>query len=104
MGTSADNLQKRGRVPPNRARKTANTIRGNAAPVIKRAAGQALAGVKQGLDAITDKARQASDVSVNASDSIVAYAKKKPVKALAIAAASGALLHAALKVLTPSRD
>jgi hypothetical protein len=33
-----------------------------------------------------------------------AYARKKPGKALALAAASVALLRAAIKVLTPPRD
>jgi ElaB/YqjD/DUF883 family membrane-anchored ribosome-binding protein len=53
---------------------------------------------------ISDMAGQARDVASNASDSVVAYTKKNPAKALAIAAASGALLYAAIKALTPSRD
>jgi ElaB/YqjD/DUF883 family membrane-anchored ribosome-binding protein len=59
---------------------------------------------KQALDAITDMASQARDVASNASESIVAYTKKNPVKALVIAAASGALLYAAIKARSPSRD
>jgi hypothetical protein len=56
------------------------------------------------MDTISDMASQARDVASNASDSIVAYTKNNPVKALAIAVASGALLYAAIKALTPSRD
>ena len=59
---------------------------------------------RQSVDNISDMASQARDVVSNASDSIVAYTKKSPVKALAIAAASGALLYAAIRALTPSRD
>jgi ElaB/YqjD/DUF883 family membrane-anchored ribosome-binding protein len=59
---------------------------------------------KQGLDAITDAVGQARDIASDASDSVVAYTKKNPFTALAIAAASGALLYAAVKALLPSRD
>jgi ElaB/YqjD/DUF883 family membrane-anchored ribosome-binding protein len=59
---------------------------------------------KQGLDAVTDAVSQARDVVTDTSDSIVAYTKKNPVTALAIAAASGALLYAAIRALIPSRD
>ena len=57
-----------------------------------------------GIDAITDMAGQVGDMASNASDSIVAYTKKNSVMALGIAAAAGALLYAAIKSLTPSRD
>jgi hypothetical protein len=56
------------------------------------------------MDTISDVASQARDVASNTSDSMVAYTKNNPVKALAIAVASGALLYAAIKTLTPSRD
>ena len=56
---------------------------------------------KQGLDAITDMTSQARDVAADAGDSIVAYTKKNPVKALTIAATAGALLYAAIKALAP---
>jgi ElaB/YqjD/DUF883 family membrane-anchored ribosome-binding protein len=59
---------------------------------------------RQGRDAITEMAGQARDVASNVSDSIVTYTKTNPIKALAIAAASGALLYAAIKALSPSRD
>jgi hypothetical protein len=103
MKTSTDKLQKRGQAVAKKASATAKEIRG-LTPAIKRAAGQTVKGVKQAAKAITDKARQAHDLSVNTTQSVVAYTKKKPVKALAIAAVSGAVLHAALKVITPSRD
>jgi ElaB/YqjD/DUF883 family membrane-anchored ribosome-binding protein len=59
---------------------------------------------RQSIDAISEFASQARDAAASASDSVVAYTRKNPVTALAIAAASGALLYAAIKALTPSRD
>jgi hypothetical protein len=72
--------------------------------MIRKAAGQAQAVGKQGIDAITDAASQVSEAASNASVSIVAYTKKNPATALAIAAASGALLYALIKALTSRRE
>jgi hypothetical protein len=104
MGTSTDNLQKRGRAAAKKTRGAAKEFRSDLEPTIKGAARRTLDGVMRAAEAITDKARRVHDLSVNTTNSVVAYTKKKPVRALAIAAASGALLHAALKVITPSRD
>jgi ElaB/YqjD/DUF883 family membrane-anchored ribosome-binding protein len=79
-------------------------VQADAAPMMKRVIGQAQSMGRQGVDAISDMASQARDVASNTSDSILAYTKKNPVKALAIAAASGAVLYAVIKALTPSRD
>jgi ElaB/YqjD/DUF883 family membrane-anchored ribosome-binding protein len=79
-------------------------LRTEAGPVLNKASDRARSTARQGWDSITDTARQARDVTSNAADSIVDYTKKNPVTALAIAAASGALLYAAVKILTPSRD
>jgi ElaB/YqjD/DUF883 family membrane-anchored ribosome-binding protein len=79
-------------------------VRSEAGTAVRRGSRRAQSMGKQGLDAITDMANQARDVASNASESIVAYTKKNPVKALAIAAASGALLYAAIKARSPSRD
>jgi ElaB/YqjD/DUF883 family membrane-anchored ribosome-binding protein len=79
-------------------------LRNDAAPALTKLVGRAQSMGRQGVDNISDMAGQARDVVSNASDSIVAYTKKSPVKALAIAAASGALLYAAIRALTPSRD
>jgi ElaB/YqjD/DUF883 family membrane-anchored ribosome-binding protein len=79
-------------------------VRSEAGTAVNRGSKRVQSMGKQGLDAITDMASQARDVASNASESIVAYTKKNPVKALAIAAASGALLYAAIKALSPSRD
>jgi ElaB/YqjD/DUF883 family membrane-anchored ribosome-binding protein len=79
-------------------------LRGDATSALTKAASRAQSMGRQGIDAISEVASQARDVATNASDSIVAYTKKNPVTALAIAAASGALLYAVIKALTPSRD
>jgi hypothetical protein len=75
-----------------------------AIPVIRRVGGRAQATAQQGLDAISDMADQAREMAANTADSIFTYTKKNPLQALAIAAASGALLYAAVKALSSSRD
>jgi ElaB/YqjD/DUF883 family membrane-anchored ribosome-binding protein len=77
-------------------------LRSQTRSALKKAARRAKAMRKQGTDAITDVASQARDVVSNASDSIVAYTKKNPAKALALAATSGALLYATIKAFMPS--
>jgi ElaB/YqjD/DUF883 family membrane-anchored ribosome-binding protein len=88
-------------------------VRSEAGGAVRRGSRRAQSMGKQGLNSITDMASQRSiadmaskarDVASNASESIVAYTKKNPGKALAIAAASGALLYAAIKALSPSRN
>lgn len=79
-------------------------LRIEAGKALTNAAGRVQAVGKQGLDAITNMAGQTRDVISDTSQSIVAYTKKNPAKALTIAAASGALLYAAFKVVSPSRD
>ena len=48
--------------------------------------------------------QQVRDTTAQASDSIIEYTRANPVKALMMAAASGALLITVLKALSPSRD
>jgi ElaB/YqjD/DUF883 family membrane-anchored ribosome-binding protein len=79
-------------------------LRDEATPALTKAISRAQSMGRQSIDAIGEMASQARDAAANASDSVVAYTKKNPVTALAIAAASGALLYAVIKALTPSRD
>jgi cobalamin biosynthesis protein CbiD len=83
---------------------TARTAQRAAREVGASGAARAQAMGRQGIDAITDMASQARDAVSDASDSVIAYTKKNPVKALVIAGAFGALLYAVLKTLTPSDD
>jgi ElaB/YqjD/DUF883 family membrane-anchored ribosome-binding protein len=108
---AADQVQSSSRAAQDAAKDTGNIlsskledVRSNAGTAVRRGSRRAQSMGKQGLDAITNMASQARDVASNASESIVAYTKKNPGKALAIAAASGALLYAAIKALSPSRD
>jgi ElaB/YqjD/DUF883 family membrane-anchored ribosome-binding protein len=79
-------------------------VHNKAAPIIGKARGRAQSTVQQGLGAINDIAGQARDAAANAADSIVSYTKKNPATALAIAAASGVVLYAAIRALRSSRD
>jgi ElaB/YqjD/DUF883 family membrane-anchored ribosome-binding protein len=88
----------------NTVSKKVDDLSSEAGPALSKVAARAQTMGRQGIDAISDMAGQARDAASNATDSIVSYTKKNPVKALAIAAASGALLYAAIKALTPSRD
>ncbi len=92
---------------PKNGQKIADTVddlRAEATPALTKAISRAQSMGRQSIDAIGEMASQARDAASNASDSVVAYTKKNPVTALAIAAASGALLYAVIKALTPSRD
>ena len=69
-----------------------------------QAADQAQALGTRGAAAARDTAQQAYDAASEIAGSMVEYTKKNPAKALLLAAASGALLLAAFKILSPSRD
>ena len=73
-------------------------------PIIRKARSRARSTVQQSLDAIDDIACQARQAAANTADSIVSYTKKNPATALAIAAASGVVLYAAIRALRSSRD
>jgi ElaB/YqjD/DUF883 family membrane-anchored ribosome-binding protein len=79
-------------------------LRREAEPALSKASAQVQSTAQRGLEAITDTANQARDAASNAADSIVAYTKKNPAKALALAAGSGVVLYALIKALVPSRD
>ena len=59
---------------------------------------------REGISAVGDMASQALDAATDASDSILAYTKKNPAKALAFAAVAGALLFALAKANALRRD
>jgi ElaB/YqjD/DUF883 family membrane-anchored ribosome-binding protein len=79
-------------------------VRSEAGTAVRSGARRIQSMGKQGLDAITDAVGQARDVASDASDSLIAYTKENPITALAIAAASGALVYAAIRELIASRD
>jgi hypothetical protein len=79
-------------------------LRSDAGTAVAKAVDQVQSMGKQGIDAVTDAAQRARDVATDSVGSIVKYTKKHPMKALMIAAASGALLLSLIRVLRPSRD
>jgi ElaB/YqjD/DUF883 family membrane-anchored ribosome-binding protein len=79
-------------------------VHDKAVPAIRSASGRAQSTIQQGFDAVSDIADQARDMAANTADSIIRYTKRNPVQALAVAAASGALLYVAIKALRSYRD
>jgi ElaB/YqjD/DUF883 family membrane-anchored ribosome-binding protein len=67
-------------------------------------AGEAKSIGKRGMDALDDMTYQAGGAISNASDSIIAYTKENPVKALGMAAAVGVVAYALVNALRPARD
>lgn len=80
-----------------RASDKVDELRSSAAPVLSKAASRTRDMGKQGLDAVNDAAAWTTD-------SIIAYTKENPMKALLIAAASGALIVGLVKALQDRRE
>jgi ElaB/YqjD/DUF883 family membrane-anchored ribosome-binding protein len=81
-----------------------STIHDAATPIIRKVGGRAQSAAQLGFSAMSDIADQARDMAAGTADSIMSYTKKNPLQALAIAAASGALLFAAIKAFRTNRD
>lgn len=79
-------------------------LRDDAAPMIRRVTARAQAMGKQGFEAAGDAAERAREVASSTSKAVIEYTKENPVKALLIAAASGALLLALAKAIKSARD
>jgi ElaB/YqjD/DUF883 family membrane-anchored ribosome-binding protein len=60
--------------------------------------------IKDGIQDVKRAVKQARDGISNSTDSIIAYTQENPVKALLIAAASGAALWTLARLLATSRD
>ncbi len=78
-------------------------VRDQAVPVINRVAEKAETLARRGLEAVKDSSQQIRERALRASDSTVAYIKDEPVKAILIAAATGAALMALISLVTRSR-
>jgi len=83
---------------------TVDEARDQAAPLINRVSAQAEAAARRGMDAVRDTSQQLRERALCASDSAVGYVKDEPVKAMLIAAATGALLMGLVAMLSRSRD
>jgi ElaB/YqjD/DUF883 family membrane-anchored ribosome-binding protein len=82
----------------------ADELRHDVGPAINKAIDRVRSVGRQGREAVGDAAQRTLDAASDASDSIVKYTRKNPIKALLIAAASGALLLSLLNVLKSTRD
>jgi ElaB/YqjD/DUF883 family membrane-anchored ribosome-binding protein len=81
---------------------TVQDIRQQAAPLFNRVGEQAGEMAQRSVDAIRDSSEQLREKALRASDSTVGYIKDEPVKAVLIAAATGAALMAMLSLMTRS--
>lgn len=78
--------------------------RSQVSPLINRTTEQAAALAQRGLDAVRNSSEQLRNKAVQASDTTAMYIKNDPIKAVLIAAATGAVLMALVSLLTRSRD
>ena len=78
-------------------------LRGQAAPLLNRVSSQAEAAARRGIEAVRDTSQQLREKALRASDSAVGYVKDEPIKAMLIAAATGALLMGLVALLSRSR-
>jgi len=116
---STDNLVDQAAVSADRAIKTTQRVanealdslsgsvqemRDHAAPALNRSSEQLAALAQRGVDVMRDSSQQLRDRALRASDSTVGYIKDEPVKAMLIAAATGAALMALVSLLTRTRD
>ena len=78
-------------------------MRSGVGPAIDNASDNAQGLLRQGRDAVSDATRKAQDFASDAQDSIVTYTRQKPVKALLIAAATGAALITLMRAFSSSK-
>ena len=79
-------------------------VRDRVAPVLNRSSEQLAALAQRGVDVVRDSSQQLKDKALRASDTTVGYIKDEPVKAMLIAAATGAALMALIGLLSRSRS
>ncbi len=74
-------------------------VRDQAGPLIDRLSSQAESAARRGVDAVRDTSAQLREKAQRVSDSTVGYIKDEPVKAMLIAAATGAALMALVSLM-----
>lgn len=75
-----------------------------AAPLINRLTAQAEAAARRGADVVRDTSAQLRDKATKAQETTVGYIQDEPVKAMLIAAATGAALMALISLVTRSSN
>jgi ElaB/YqjD/DUF883 family membrane-anchored ribosome-binding protein len=81
-----------------------NNLNEQAAPILRNATEQASAMAHRGVDAVRDGSVQMREAAQRVSDGTVSYIKGEPVKAMLIAAATGAALMAMVSLMSASRN
>jgi ElaB/YqjD/DUF883 family membrane-anchored ribosome-binding protein len=79
-------------------------LRQQATPVLERASGQVSDMAHRGMDSVRETTHQLRAKAEHASETTVNYIKNEPVKAILIAAATGAALMALINLISHSRD
>ncbi len=79
-------------------------VRSQAAPLLNKVTSQAEAAARRGMEAVRDTSQQLRERAQQASDMTVSYVKDEPIKAMLIAAATGALLMGLISMMSRSRD
>jgi ElaB/YqjD/DUF883 family membrane-anchored ribosome-binding protein len=79
-------------------------MRQQAAPLLNRATRQASALAQQGMDTVRDTSQQLGEQAARTREITVNYVREEPVKAMLIAAATGAALMALLSLIRRARD
>ena len=82
---------------------TVESARDQAAPLVNRLSSQAEAAARRGVEAVRETSAQLREKALRASDTTVGYIKDEPVKAMLIAAATGAALMALVSLASRSR-
>jgi len=79
-------------------------LRHQTTPILERASEQVSAMAHRGLDSVRETSHQLRLKAEHASDTTVGYIRQEPVKAVLIAAATGAALMALVSLVARSRD
>ena len=108
MSTTSNDLAKQGQdfvdKAADRVHNGISSARQTATQIGEKAADRTQTILGRGIDSAKATAQQVRDSATQASESLVTSAKANPVKAILIAAASGALLATLIKALSSSRD
>ena len=78
-------------------------LQSRAAPMLNRVSTQAEQLARQSMDAVRDSTAQMREKALRASDQTVGYIKDEPVKAILLAAATGAALMALIGMMNRNR-
>lgn len=82
---------------------TVQGFRNQAGPLLANVTSQASELLQSGKDVVRRASHQVTDTAQHARDGAVSYVKEEPVKALLIAAATGAALMALVSMMSHSR-